>query len=449
MSALPAWFPRLALSAAFTLTSMWVPIWLSVRQAAHRPRFALRAAGVVAVFCASPLLELAVQSPADVQLDQVMGPTGTYALAPLVLFALFPLVCWVLYDVSPGDAMFVSAQGYALQNLASGLNETCHVLWGGPLPGQPASTLVALAWYAGVYLAFFGLVLHRQGCLPAWRSAGRTMVVTMALVMFLVIFFDEVIKACTLVGLPIPYVLALRAVHVGTCLFVLWSIYQLAYNQQLRMQMAAERSLRAEEERRWELSRQNVEAINIKCHDIRHQIRQLRDGSSGTVDAGALDDIEREVEVYDSQVRTGNAALDTVLSEKRLVCDQAGVELSVMADGTALAGMPPADLYSLFGNALDNAIEAARKVPEMDRRYILVTVRRSTGMVAVHVENSFTGPSPTFEDGLPRTTKEDATSHGFGTLSMRRTAERYGGTLALAAHDGTFTLDALLAVPES
>jgi len=35
-------------------------------------------------------------------------------------------------------------------------------------------------------------------------------------------------------------------------------------------------------------------------------------------------------------VRTGNAALDTILSEKRLVCEGEDIELSVMADGSAL-----------------------------------------------------------------------------------------------------------------
>ena len=125
--------------------------------------------------------------------------------------------------------------------------------------------------------------------------------------------------------------------------------------------------------------------------------------------------------------------------------EKAGVELSVMADGEALASMSPTDLYALFGNALDNALEAARKVEEGRGRYISVVVRRAAGMVVVHVENSFAGEAPTFVDGLPQTTKADRANHGFGTLSVRRIAERYGGTATMACQGQVFTLDVLLA----
>lgn len=59
-------------------------------------------------------------------------------------------------------------------------------------------------------------------------------------------------------------------------------------------------------------------------------------------------------------VHTGNDALDAILSEKGLACEQGGIAFRCMADGAAVGFMAPTDIYSLFGNALDNAIEASR-----------------------------------------------------------------------------------------
>jgi hypothetical protein len=67
------------------------------------------------------------------------------------------------------------------------------------------------------------------------------------------------------------------------------------------------------------------------------------------------------------------------------------------------------------------------------------------GVTSISVENYYDlGAQPTFEDGLPQTTKADKANHGFGMRSMRAIAERYGGTLVARAEDGTFSLDIMM-----
>ena len=56
---------------------------------------------------------------------------------------------------------------------------------------------------------------------------------------------------------------------------------------------------------------------------------------------------------------TGNHALDVILTEKSLICKQKEIKLTCMADGKQLAFMQTTDLYSIFGNLLNNSIEAA------------------------------------------------------------------------------------------
>lgn len=80
------------------------------------------------------------------------------------------------------------------------------------------------------------------------------------------------------------------------------------------------------------------------------------------MDGRALDEISREVGVYDSVVKSGSDAPDTILTGKSLYCEKHGITLSCIADGRALDFVEPTDPHSFFGNALDNAIEVVERL---------------------------------------------------------------------------------------
>ena len=105
-----------------------------------------------------------------------------------------------------------------------------------------------------------------------------------------------------------------------------------------------------------------------------------------------------------------------------------------------------AALNSHFGNALDNALSAVRRLPDPEQRSISVIVRRHGSMVSIHVENRFEGHL-VFENGLPVTTNSDKESHGFGTKSMRLVAQKYEGTLTMSARNGLFQTDIIMPIP--
>ena len=109
-----------------------------------------------------------------------------------------------------------------------------------------------------------------------------------------------------------------------------------------------------------------------------------------------------------------------------------------MADGQLLSFMDAVELYTLFGNALDNAIEASLPLPESERM-IDLQVQQKAGLILIRVTNRFAG---TMEAGaeLPKTSKADQDWHGFGLKSIRAVAEKYGGLMNLRGEDGVFTL---------
>ena len=110
--------------------------------------------------------------------------------------------------------------------------------------------------------------------------------------------------------------------------------------------------------------------------------------------------------------------------------------------------MKTSDIYSLFGNAIDNAIEAVCKIEDPARRIIGMTVKGSRGMITAHVENYFTGPLR-FAQDLPVTTKADDRYHGFGTRSIRYIVNKYGGWVSMKAEGDIFNLNILLPVPKA
>lgn len=192
-----------------------------------------------------------------------------------------------------------------------------------------------------------------------------------------------------------------------------------------------------------ELSKDTVELINIKCHDIKKQLA----GLGGRVPTQELEELRHAVEIYDIQADTGNETLNVLLAERSLVCKSRDIQFDYIVDGQRLAFLKPGEVYSLFGNALDNAIEAVSEL-EKDRRYIGLQVREERGRLLLRIENCLDQP-PQLVDGLPQTTKGDTRYHGFGVKSIRRIVEQHGGTLTLCTQNGMFRLAALLPLPDS
>lgn len=153
--------------------------------------------------------------------------------------------------------------------------------------------------------------------------------------------------------------------------------------------------------------------------------------------------IVNSVNIYDSAFKTGNEALDIILTEKNFICMSEGIRLTCVADGKVFEGFKPSDVYALFGNALDNAIEAVRGLDE-DRRIVKITQKIRSGVCCIYVENYFNGTLQ-FKDELPET-QNDKNFHGFGMKSMRYILSRYGGSLAATAKGGVFTLKMLIIV---
>ena len=155
--------------------------------------------------------------------------------------------------------------------------------------------------------------------------------------------------------------------------------------------------------------------------------------------------MEDAIMIYDSCVRTGNEALDVILTEKSLICEKNGITLTCMADGRVLRGIDATDLYSIFGNLLDNAIESVRQLQSPEQRIIGLSIQNMGNLALIHAENYFDHPIQ-MENGIPETTKDDPHFHGFGIRSIQLLAEKYGGTLSIRIDRNIFNLNLLFPI---
>lgn len=228
------------------------------------------------------------------------------------------------------------------------------------------------------------------------------------------------------------------------CITVLYLQHGLFQKSAIRQELAMMNTLWMQQKAQYDLSKENIALINRKCHDLKHQIRAMRAIFTEEQQKKYFQDIEQSVRIYDVLAKTGNEVLDTVLTEKSLVCEANGIQANCVADGRVLAFMDPVDLYTIFGNALDNAIESVSTIEDRTRRIIDVQVYSEKQMLVIQIINPITQELVFDAEDLPVTTKEQNGYHGFGLRSIRHTVKKYGGFMTVKVEDGAFYLRLLL-----
>lgn len=225
------------------------------------------------------------------------------------------------------------------------------------------------------------------------------------------------------------------------CLLLVVIQLHLIKNKELENDLDFTKKLNAQQKKNYEISKESIDLINMKCHDMRYQIRQI--GKNKAISQDTINEIEKAVSLFDSTVKTGNDVLDTILTEKSLKCSSNDIQLICVADGKVLNFMKDEDIYSLFGNALDNAIEATLKCNDVEKRIIDVELYSSGNLITISISNPNV-EKIILKDGLPLTTKNDHNSHGYGMKSIRYIVEKYNGNLIIDCNNNIFALSILL-----
>ena len=235
------------------------------------------------------------------------------------------------------------------------------------------------------------------------------------------------------------YLGVIALVNALACLLGMLFIFEMYYRSSLRREYEIMQELRKEEKKQYMVSKETIDMINIKCHDFRHQIRQL--GKEENINEDRIKDINKLIKIYDSSIKTSNETLNVILSEKSLTCSKYGINFSCIANGDLINFMSEEDIYSLFGNIVDNAIDAVKNLSE-DKRIVNLKIKSVGNMVSISESNYLNGEIKLI-DGLPKSTKNDHIHHGYGMKSIRSITERYNGTMEISTADNKYTITLL------
>lgn len=413
--------------------------WVYCHYYERRENFAIRAAAAIGLMILNSALwnHLSMRVPSAAWVISAMG-IAKYLLFFLIGYGSIQLCM----RCEKSEAMFCMTCALATQHLSYVLYDDVLALSGWAYDSVQAVAIISAVMLL-VYLAAYYLFVRKMKQHPELSFQNReNLIVGGLLILFTIVIkfiMEPYLSARSMTKL---YVLV-SIYDVVCCVLALMLEQGLFRNQALTDEKNFLTQLVHMQEEQYRTSKANVEMVNIKCHDMKHQISHI----TSTTDPNAIRELEQIISVYDSSLQTGNEILDVCLMEKKLLCEKNSIKLDCIANGQCLSFMQPSDLFSLFGNALDNAMEAVCKLDDVEKRIIFVSVKEELGMAIIHVENNYTGEL-IMADGIPRTSKDDEFYHGYGVKSIRMVVEKYDGNMALLPQNGIFNLNITIPVPE-
>ncbi len=196
---------------------------------------------------------------------------------------------------------------------------------------------------------------------------------------------------------------------------------------------------------------------DLRCmkHDLKNTvsvIKRLSDNSANTSELQKyISEMDGCLEKLDVRFNTGNIVADTLLNMKYYEALRNVPDINIFADDLIFSQelkIQSYDIGIILGNALDNAVEACKKLkanePSADTFIRLRSVQKGNFLILT-VENSFYGGLViSGRNEFPETDKSDKKSHGIGLANIKNTAEKYQGTMDFRVKDRVFTLSVMM-----
>lgn len=409
---------------------------------------------------------LAAAASALLYLPLVQGTAGAgYAVKIMMrliywtgMTFLMCLMVKINFEVTAGDALFRGLIASGLQGICMAVSKYMVVhMWFPGIAERHFTGYVVLTVmvYALLYSAAWRMLMVRMqtssGLKESEDRRAFWFLCFFYLTFFFVVYTTEYIfeelwqetqgmeSIHRTLGIFITAVLVLlNVLPVG----IQYYIYEMAV---LRNERNVFARLMEEKRLQYEFSKENIEIVNRKCHDLKHQLLAL-EAADGSERRKMIEETKKSVEIYDSVVRTGNEVLDVLLTEKSVLCARRGIRFSCMVRVERLGDIGIIDLYTMLGNAMDNAMECVEQFADKEKKVISLNAETKGKMLCFSVENYYEGEIVLFR-GIPATSKKDKENHGIGVRSIQRLAQSYGGDIRINLQNHIFVLQ--IAVPLS
>ena len=177
-------------------------------------------------------------------------------------------------------------------------------------------------------------------------------------------------------------------------------------------------------------------------HDFSNQLIALTGYFRNHDHEGGLEYIKNlndSFKMEEGPIETGNTALDAIVSSKKAIAESKNIRFTYQIQIPVKMNVDPIDICVIFGNALDNAIEACERVQETDRSITLTIIGKDASIFCKIVNSAVKQ-----KIHLLKTSKTDQKNHGFGLQNIRTALEKYNSEPTIDYTDTEFTLKFVL-----
>ena len=385
--------------------------------------------------------------------------TAWYSSMMFILLFICSFLCmkWI-YRISWMHAFFCAIAAYTTQHLAYEVYNLIVTLLGvKEMLGMYGSnyvdffniskgTILSALGYLQVYLVVYTLSFLMMGKQINRSDDLKLKPISLLFITGLTLIVNVILNAC-IVYLDIESVDSYNTIiciyNVLCCLLLFYIQVSMIENKEVRKEALVVSQMLHQAKKQYELQQETIKLVNIKCHDIKHQLRQyISEEKRNEV----VDEINEIVSIYDSTITTGLKALDIIFTEKSLLCHDKKIQMSCMASCDDLKFIKEVDLYSLFGNIIDNAIEAVSKLEDETLRCIGINIHTIGNFISIKVDNYYMGDIQFSKEGKPITSKENKDYHGYGISSIQAIVEKYNGSMSIKTEGNIFILNILFPI---
>lgn len=406
-------------------------------------------------------------------LEKRFRPAWEYAAAVLLLGAFYglhraagalPVVFWIpgmaaavllmlaavllLAKVNFVQAVYFTGRAFIIAEFAASLEWQFHhyITDSAGFRADAAFDLIFLFFvYALVFFPIFVLERRYRGANLRLKATAIDMLVSaeIALIIFFIGNVSFISRNTPISGSFAGDVYYIRTL-VNLCgVILLYALQEQRLLLHAKLGIAEMQKLLDRQYEQYRMSKEAVESVNRKYHDIKHQIAAVRAERNAQKREGYLEELEAGIKNIYTQYSTGNGVLDIILTNKTAYCVERGINFTCVADGSRLGFLEIADLCSLAGNAIDNAVEYAEKLEDPEKRLVKAAVYGKEGILMFRFEN-YIEEAPQFSDGFPVSTKADRKNHGYGIKSIKAVADKYGGAMNIEIKGNWFILSVMI-----
>lgn len=194
------------------------------------------------------------------------------------------------------------------------------------------------------------------------------------------------------------------------------------------------------------------EAFVNDMKTVRHDIKNHLLTILQYADDGKNDEIKEYVNMLTNNhlpnilnyINTDNAAFDAVINSKIAICNQSNIFMEVNIKQNTIINMSSDEIAVLFGNLLDNAIEAAEETKE---RRISVDIQTNESYLVILITNSI-NVSVLADNKNLETSKTDKELHGIGINSIKNIVEKHNGMIQFYEEENEFCCHIMIEINE-